>query len=1205
MPPHARQTPAQRKNYPKALANLKDITAPHIQAFDYAVGEGFAGMVLQQQEFEVKAVNSPAPGRGHTLRIWFEQVSLGQPLVEGKALFPRECRERGLDYSAEMQADFVYQLDEKPPVSQRVSLGQAPVMVLSKKCRLHALSPEKMVTKGEDAAELGGYFIASGNERLLRYFQLPKRNIPQAIVRGSNRKFGEGFTDYAVAMRCVRAADQQSSTLTIHYSRDGTVYCRIRYRKIEYFIPLGLMLKALAPANEVTDQELFQRISRGDEFIASRIELELRKASDRGWKKTKDALEFMGNQFKDRLADACAPNATAEEMGRTFIDLLIFIHLDDAHGKLECLVEMARKLYAAVQESCGADDPDAFDSHELLLGGHLYLQSAKEMLEDSLGVVRKDIEVTMAKKGFELAPFLTQLSSRLLVLAQRYGNVGRKLFSILATGSIAFSKTGLDMAQVGGFSIIADKLNRLRYLAHFHSVHRGTFFAEMKTTMGRKLLPQAWGFLCPVHTPDGAPCGLLNHMAQLAGIVALPQLSPSASELHVKDLCLLLASWGMLPSRSVGGSGVVPPRDYFPILFDGRVLGHASEEACQYIASQLHFWKAKLLKSILERNFADWVQEKSFAYFPTARVIARVSLERDLCSKSTEREQRAICPTMEVAMISKTSTSNTSTYPYPGLFLSTGQARMIRPVIQLKTGWVELIGPLEQVFLKIACARDEIDSTRDTYVELDVASSMLSVIASMTPFSDFNQSPRNMYQCQMGKQTMGTPCHSFPQRADNKMYRLQNVQYPLVKTQAQDTYMIDEYPNGCNAVVCVISYTGYDMDDAMIINKSSMERGFGHASVYTTVDLEVEASAEEWISNRDGTYSSLDTDGLPQIGTRLKEGDYLCSIWNNVSQRYRVEKFKDSEPAVVLRVKMMEPNTSARSGKSFKKSKDNESGGVRKASITLRYDRNPTIGDKFSSRHGQKGVLSVLWPQQDMPFSESGMTPDVIINPHAFPSRMTIGMLVESLAGKAGALHGKSSMDATPFTMQGDNPGKMANDYFGQQLLDAGYSYYGSEPMYSGVFGAEMHCDIFIGVVYYQRLRHMVLDKSQVRATGPVDVITRQPIKGRKRHGGVRFGEMERDSLIAHGTAFLCEDRLLNCSDRHTAHVCCGSLLSSYTLCSTSGSEALSMDKSKVHCRLCGRSDQWKLITVPYAFRYLTNELAGMGIRLEFKTAEA
>jgi DNA-directed RNA polymerase I subunit RPA2 len=245
-----------------------------------------------------------------------------------------------------------------------------------------------------------------------------------------------------------------------------------------------------------------------------------------------------------------------------------------------------------------------------------------------------------------------------------------------------------------------------------------------------------------------------------------------------------------------------------------------------------------------------------------------------------------------------------------------------------------------------------------------------------------------------------------------------------------------------------------------------------------------------------------------------------------------------------------------------------------------------------------------------MPFSESGMTPDVIINPHAFPSRMTIGMLVESMAGKASAIHGYGH-DATPFTMQGDDPGRMAVDYFGSQLAQAGYSYYGSEPMYSGVLGCELHCDIYIGVVYYQRLRHMVLDKAQVRSTGPVDVVTRQPIHGRKRNGGVRFGEMERDSLVAHGTAFLTQDRLLNCSDRHTAHVCCGSLLSAHSTHVVNAAESIASSgtsamvngdplKQQVKCRLCGRCDQWKLITVPYAFRYLTNELAAMGIRLEF-----
>merc|ERR1712185_47512 len=194
----------------------------------------------------------------------------------------------------------------------------------------------------------------------------------------------------------------------------------------------------------------------------------------------------------------------------------------------------------------------------------------------------------------------------------------------------------------------------------------------------------------------------------------------------------------------------------------------------------------------------------------------------------------------------------------------------------------------------------------------------------------------------------------------------------------------------------------------------------------------------------------------------------------------------------------------------------------RRAAITLRIRRNPVIGDKFSSRHGQKGVLSILWPATDMPFTDAGLSPDVIINPHAFPSRMTIGMLIESMAGKAGALDG-------------------------EHLRASGYASLGSEPMYSGISGTPMHADIFVGLVYYQRLRHMVSDKSQVRATGAVHQLTRQPIGGRKRHGGIRLGEMERDALLAQGTAFLLHDRLTECSDRHVAYVCptreCGTLI--------------------------------------------------------------
>jgi DNA-directed RNA polymerase I subunit RPA2 len=516
---------------------------------------------------------------------------------------------------------------------------------------------------------------------------------------------------------------------------------------------------------------------------------------------------------------------------------------------------------------------------------------------------------------------------------------------------------------------------------------------------------------------------------------------------------------------------------------------------------------------------------------------------------------------------------------------------------------------------------------------------MLSLIASLTPFSDYNQSPRNMYQCQMGKQTMGTPCHSLPHRPDNKLYKLQTPQAAIAQTARHGEYKMDEYPNGTNAVVAVLSYTGFDMEDAMILNKSSYERGFGHASVYKTMRVDIKDEAERAGSDTKGDkprmkfsnkkvrsrinnvfssddggigttdevlYPNLGEDGLPEVGTWVDEGDPIYCVVDELTGRDRPGKHKEKEKACIQSVRLLgQPGAT--------KDKANRDDIV---SITLRIPRNPVIGDKFSSRHGQKGVLSILWPHTDMPFSESGMSPDVIINPHAFPSRMTIGMLIESMAGKSGALHGMFQ-DATPFSFH-ESGDKIAVDYFGEQLQSAGYSYYGSEPLYSGVSGCLMQADLYIGVVYYQRLRHMVSDKYQVRSTGQVNALTRQPIKGRKKGGGIRLGEMERDSLLSHGTAFLLHDRLLNCSDKHVAYACrrCGDLLSSTTEKSSvlaagqsfmqamSGSQA----RLRVFCRnpKClsetpreGANDEMvEPIILPYVFRYLANELAGMNIKM-------
>lgn len=786
---------------------------------------------------------------------------------------------------------------------------------------------------------------------------------------------------------------------------------------------------------------------------------------------------------------------------------------------------MMQKLYRLVQGTASPDNPDSPAHHELLLGGHLYAAIIKEKLVDYLANVklqiRQDLRRNPAQVNFRDGKYVGRVLSRVNL------DIGKKLEYFLATGNV-ISNTGLDLQQVSGYTIVAEKLNHLRYLSHFRSVHRGAFFAELKTTTVRKLLPEAWGFLCPVHTPDGAPCGLLNHLSASCrvsgwadasgveravaecGVGRVPLLAKEEEEeeVEMQEVEREESESESMSEESSSASGkrkrdaVPTPSDDIPPLpvpaddpklwnqtvtvqLDGRIIGWCSARAAKKTAEQLRIWKI--------------------------------------------RGERGIPADLEIALVPPTRGG-----AYPGLFLFSRPCRFVRPVRHLATGAEDLIGSLEQVYMDIACLPSDVLPNVSTHVEIS-PTNVLSVIANLTPFSDFNQSPRNMYQCQMGKQTMGTPAHALVKRTDNKMYRIQTGQTPIVRPRKHADYDMDSYPNGANAVVAVISYTGYDMEDAMIINKSAHERGFGYGSIYKFewVDLADKKRQGEPVSHFFGLKSRggksmlnkeqekkvkefLDDDGLPRIGILLHDGDPLYAFVDEALGTCKVVRYKSLEDAYVDEVRLC--------------GSDSGDSPLQKIGIKFRIPRPPVIGDKFSSRHGQKGVCSQKFPTVDMPFSESGIVPDVIINPHAFPSRMTIGMFVESLAGKSGAIYGVPQ-DATPFEYGEAVSEESAGDWFGKELAAAGYNYHGNEPMYSGITGQEFKADIYIGVVYYQRLRHMVSDKYQVRTTGPVHNLTMQPVKGRKRAGGIRFGEMERDSLLAHGVSFLLQDRLMNCSD--------------------------------------------------------------------------
>ena len=963
-------------------------------------------------------------------------------------------------------------------------------------------------------------------------------------------------------------------------------------------VPFVMIMKALVDTN---DREICEGLlgPAGDEglkdkqFVAERVELLLRTYRNYNMHSKGRLRSYLGSKFRSVLF--ISEDRSDEEVGTFFLRKIVLPHLGWVNvteaqdsDKFRMLLFMARKLYALVEGECAADNPDTVQNQEILLGGFLYGMILKEKLEEYLEGVRRPAAIWRSQNSGEtFAGQKFQKEFVTKILAASAENIGSPMENFLSTGNIT-SSSGLDLQQASGYTVVAEKINFYRFISHFRTVHRGSFFAELKTTTVRKLLPESWGFLCPVHTPDGSPCGLLNHLSHKCKI--------ATKDVDASAVPSLVAQMGISSRANASLDQSVV------IVLDGRILGFCSPKQARIIADTLRYWKVSGLHKV-----------------PTELEIGYVP--------------------------------NSNGGQYPGVYMASTSARMYRPVKYLPLDRNDFVGPFEQPYMSIAVRDEEVLEGDTTHVEFD-PTNILSIVANMTPFSDFNQSPRNMYQCQMGKQTMGTYGTAIRYRTDNKAYRLQTGQTPIVRPPLHNVYGLDNFPQGTNCVVAVISYTGYDMDDAMIINKSAHERGFGYGTIYKTKKVDI---AEEGMRGvyrisklfgfapgdkiKPEAQETLDSDGIARVGVQVKEGSYLAAYhsvertgtgkWESKDGRTMYVKYKDAEVGYIDEVRVI--------------GSDNGNTPCQSLLIKFRVPRSPVIGDKFSSRHGQKGVCSVKNPVTDMPFSESGMQPDIIINPHAFPSRMTIGMFIESMAGKSGALHG-FPQDGTPW--QFDEDQCTAYDYFGQQLKKAGYNYYGNEPMYSGITGEELAADIYIGVVYYQRLRHMVNDKYQVRTTGPVDRITGQPVKGRKRGGGIRIGEMERDALLAHGTAFILQDRLMNCSDYVRAAICrqCGSFLAVGS--SVDNYSRRREATGEMKCRRCAQrldapnkqdkgtnmgkdmalknqmmdldldgDDVWEdgkgakfrggedvaVVAVPGVLRYLDVELAAMGVRMRFK----
>jgi len=884
--------------------------------------------------------------------------------------------------------------------------------------------------------------------------------------------------------------------------------------------PFVVLMRALGLES---DKEIAEAVSL-DKEIQGELEPSFEEAAE--VTTVEDALLFIGNRVAHGQVKSYRLQRAELILDRNFMP-----HIGRSPNKriekAYLLGEMAAKVIELKLGRRKPDDKDHVKNKRLKLAGPLLA----DLFRIAFRNLCRDIKYQLERMGSKKRIISVSI-------AVRPGIITEKLQHALATGNWGRGKVGITQ--------LLDRTNLVSMYSHLRRV-QSPLSRSQPNFEARDLHATHWGRLCPNETPEGANCGLVKNLALSASLSIGLDPGKVRRELYKR---------GVVPLSEANED---QKRSGARIFVNGVPIGYCEDP--ESLIDELR----------RARRRGEISSEINVAFFSEKYGFNR----REVYINCDEGRIRRPLIIVEdgVPKLSKEHIEKITSKEWTWSDL-------------IKHGIIEYLDAEEEENAYIALYPEDL-TPEHTHLEL-APWVILGICASLIPYPEHNQSPRNSYESAMAKQALGIYASNFPLRVDSRAHILHYPQKPIVKTKPMDIIGYDLRPSGQNCVVAILSYEGYNMEDAIIINKASIERGLARSTFYRLYEAECRqylgGLRDKLAVPEPGTrgfrgeqyYRFLEPDGMVGLEAEVSGGDVLIG---RVSPPRFLEEYKEFEVrGPTMRDSSIEMRPSER-GIVDAVFITETSEGNKLVKIRVRNERVPELGDKFASRHGQKGVIGMIVPQEDMPFSADGIVPDMIINPHAIPSRMTIGQFLESIAGKIAALKGEF-MDGTPFV------GKRRGESLKRMLINLGFSYTGREVLYNGVTGEKYVADVFTGIVYYQKLHHMVADKIHARARGQVQMLTRQPTEGRARGGGLRFGEMERDCLIGHGAALLLQDRLLEESDKYVLYICenCG-FIAYYDL-----------RQRKYTCHICGDKANVSPVIISYAFKLLLQELMSLCI---------